>query len=180
MSKWSDVGNWLKNNAGAGTTLVGSLLTGNVAGAVAAGVALVSGATGTSDPDAALAQLQTNPDTMLKLKELYFANEADIRKHIEAITKLQLEDAQAEQHETQETIRSGDNAEDVVVRRTRPYQSWCSLIFSFIYVSYKTWNDLPVDTTVLMALLALPWAYAGLRQIGKGIDSFTVPKEVAK
>ena len=37
---WSDVGSWLKDNAGTGAALVGSLLTGNVPGAVAAGVAL--------------------------------------------------------------------------------------------------------------------------------------------
>ena len=35
---WAEVGKWLKENAGIGATLVGSLLTGNVPGAVAAGV----------------------------------------------------------------------------------------------------------------------------------------------
>ena len=35
---WSDVGDWIIGNAGNGFSLVGSLLTGNVAGAIAAGV----------------------------------------------------------------------------------------------------------------------------------------------
>ena len=51
---WSDVGSWLKTNAGTGTALIGSLLTGNVHGAIAAGVSLVSSATGQSDPQKAL------------------------------------------------------------------------------------------------------------------------------
>ena len=48
--KWSAVGGWLKDNAGTGAVLVGSILTGNVPAAVAAGAALVSSATGESDP----------------------------------------------------------------------------------------------------------------------------------
>ena len=36
----AEVGKWPKESAGTGATLVGSLLTGNVPGAVAAGVAL--------------------------------------------------------------------------------------------------------------------------------------------
>lgn len=34
---WKDVGSWLETNAGAGAALVGSLLTGNVPGAIAPG-----------------------------------------------------------------------------------------------------------------------------------------------
>jgi hypothetical protein len=60
--KWSKVGGWLKDNAGTGTALIGSLLTGNVPGAIAAGVSLVSGATGSNDPSEVLAQLQGNPE----------------------------------------------------------------------------------------------------------------------
>ena len=63
---WSSVGDWIKGNAGSGAALVGSLLTGNIPGAVAAGMSLVSGATGTDNPSDALMQLQTNPDAMLK------------------------------------------------------------------------------------------------------------------
>ncbi|MCB1699707.1 MAG: hypothetical protein KDI14_02555 [Halioglobus sp.] len=164
---WGDVGKWIKGNAGTGASLVGSLLTGNVPGAVAAGVALVNSATGRSDPGDVLDALQTDPATLVRLKELAYENEASIRKHLEDMTRLQLEDVQREHHETQETIRSGDNAEDKLVRRTRPLQSWLSLLAAIIYV-FTVKN---VDVTVLGLLLALPWAYAGLRQVGKGIDS---------
>lgn len=82
MSDWGKVGGWLKDNAGTGAALVGSLLTGNAPGAIAAGISLVSGATGTDDPVKVLEQLQTNPDTAVKLKELALQDEENIRNHI--------------------------------------------------------------------------------------------------
>lgn len=164
---WSNVGEWLKNNAGAGASLVGSLLTGNVPGAVAAGVALVSGATGTTDPKKALVALQTDPATVVRLRELALQDEASIREHIRTMHAAELADAQAQHKETQETIRAGDRAEDRFVRWTRPGQSWASLIATFSYVGLIQSPDL----AIVMALLTLPWAYAGLRQVGKGIDA---------
>lgn len=169
---WGDVGGWLKGNAGTGASLVGSLLTGNIPGAVAAGVALVSSATGSNDPAVALQALQQDPTTLIRLRELALQDEASIREHIRAMAKMELDDAQAAHEATQKTIQSGDNAEDVVVRRTRPLQSWLSLIGALSYVAMiKT-----PDATILGLLLTLPWAYAGLRQIGKGIDSFKAAK----
>jgi hypothetical protein len=175
---WSDVGTWLKDNAGTGAALVGSLLTGNVPGAVAAGVALVTTATGEARPDKALAALQAEPSTMLRLRELAIQEEASIREHIRAMTELQLKDAQAEHEQTQLTIRSGDNAEDKVVRRTRPLQSWASLVAGFAYVFTRP--DPSMELTLI--LFTLPWAYAGLRQVGKGMETLASvrgPKKAA-
>jgi hypothetical protein len=169
---WTKVGDWLKGNSGTGAALIGSLLTGNVPAAVAAGVSLVSSATGTTDPNHALNLLQTNPAAMVELKRIAQQEEQSIRAHIEAMTRLQLEDTQAEHRETQATIRAGDTAEDPFVRRTRPAQSWLSLAGALLYVFI---TESP-DIGVLMALLALPWTYAGLRQVGKGIDSITTMK----
>jgi len=164
--KWSDVGDWLKSNGGTGAALVGSLLTGNIHGAVAAGVALVTGASGAATPESAMAALQKDPAVLVRLRELALQEEASIREHIRAMTELQLKDAQAEHEQTQLTIRSGDNSEDAFVRRTRPGQSWVSLVAALVYVFV---NDEP-DAYVLTLLLTLPWAYAGLREIGKGVD----------
>ncbi len=169
---WQDVGDWLKGNAGAGASLVGSLLTGNIPGAVAAGVALVSSATGSNDPSAALQSLQTDPATVIRLRELAVQDEANIRAHIQAMEKLRLDDLAAEHHETQETIRAGDKAEDRFVRWTRPGQSWLSLAAA---IGYGVSSNNP-SLELVALLLALPWAYAGLRQIGKGIDSFKAAK----
>lgn len=85
---WTDVGSWLKNNAGTGAALVGSLLTGNVPGAVAAGVALVGSATGTNDPAKALAALQGDPATVLKLRELAVQEEASSKKRSRYIRQV--------------------------------------------------------------------------------------------
>lgn len=166
--EWATVGEWLKNNAGTGASLVGSLLTGNVPGAVAAGVALVSSATGTNDPAKAMAALQTDPATVLRLRELAVQDDENIRSHIRAMTEAAMKDAQAEHQQTQETIRSGDNADDTFVRRTRPGQSWLSLVAALGYVFLVP----SPDTTILTLLLTLPWAYAGLRQIGKGVETY--------
>ncbi len=172
MSKWAEVGQWLKENAGTGAALVGSLLTGNIPGAVAAGVSLVSGATGEATPEKALAVLQSDPGTLLKLRELAVQENASIREHIRAIAELEAKDAQAEHHEAQETIRAGDKAEDRLVRWTRPLQSWLSLVAA---VGYGLTAETP-SLELLSLLLALPWAYAGLRQIGKGIDTMAAKK----
>jgi hypothetical protein len=172
MSKWKEVGHWIKDNAGSGAALIGSLLTGNVPGAVAAGVALVSSATGTDDPVKALESLQTNPQTVIRLRELAIQEEDLIRQHIREMKRLDLEDDQKAHEETQETIRAGDQAEDWFVRRTRPAQSWLSLLAAITYVFTMD----TVDIMVLGALLTLPFAYAGLREIGKGVRAFTEAK----
>lgn len=170
---WSKVGDWLKGNAGTGAALVGSLLTGNAPGAVAAGVALVSGATGTADPAQALEALQNNPETVLKLRELAVQDADNIRKHIQTMEEIRLKDEQEAHQQTQETIRNADNAEDPFVRRTRPGQSWVSLFAALAYV----FTQAEPDIYILGLLLTLPWAYAGLRQIGKGIDALG-PKRI--
>ena len=169
--QWKGVGQWLLDHAGQGAALVGSLLTGNAPGAIAAGVSLVQSATGQADPQKALNALQTDPQTVIKLQQLANDNEADIRRHLEAMAKIEADDAAASQRETQTTIRAGDTAEDPFVRRTRPAQSWLSLIAALIYVFLSFGYDKPVDTYVLGLLLALPWAYAGLREVGKGINT---------
>lgn len=170
--EWKDVGAWLKENAGTGAALVGSLLSGNLPGAFAAGVSLVTGATGEATPEKALAALQTEPGTLVRLRELAIQEEASIREHIRAMTELELKDKQAEHEQTQLTIRSGDNAEDKVVRRTRPLQSWASLVAGFAYVFTRP--DPSMELTLI--LFTLPWAYAGLRQVGKGMETLAAAR----
>lgn len=75
---WSDVGNFLKENKTGVAGLVGSLLTGNVVGAVSAGASMVAQATGTTDPEQALVTLKSNPDAMVRLEEIAAAREAEV------------------------------------------------------------------------------------------------------
>lgn len=167
MTEWDDVGGWVKDNVGSGASLIGSMISGSIPSIIASGISFIASATGTDSPDLALKELKNNPEAMIKLKQIYLENESSIRKHIEEMTRLNLEDKQLSHGETQTTIREGDRSEDKFVRWTRPGQSWCSLFFAFWYV---TGNN-SVDITVLSLLLGLPFGYTGLRQIGKGIDS---------
>jgi len=161
---WNDVGGWLKAHAPAGASLVGSLLTGNIPGAIAAGVALVSSATGTDDPQKALASLQQDPATVAKLQELANEERDSIRKHLEEMTRLQLQDEQSEQAETQKTIRAGDLSDDKFVRWTRPLWGWISLIAGIAFVFANAPHP---DVQVLMILLGFPATYMGLRGVDK-------------
>lgn len=159
---WSDVGSFLKQNQKGVAGLVGSLLTGNVVGAVSAGASMVAQATGTTDPDQALATLQSNPDALVRLEEIAAAREAEVNRHLESVMALELQDKQRSHSETQATIRNGDNAEGGV-KYVRPTHATLSLIAA---IYYGLFTESP-DLLVISAFLTLPTAYAGLREIGK-------------
>lgn len=169
MMDWKVVGEWLRQNAGTGAALVGSLVAGNYPGAVAAGISLVSSATGTNDPAKALEQLQTNPDTVLKLKELALKEQDNIRAHIEKMAELELKDKQAEHHEQQETIRAGDKVEDEYVRHTRPRmarQSWyVTACYVVLFEGLKLFGVFSsgADMNLAMLLVSPAAAYIGFR-----------------
>lgn len=171
--KWSDVGEWLGKNAGPGAALVGSLLTGNIPGAVAAGISLVGTATGSTDPVVALQSLQANPEAMIKLKELAYREQDSIRTHIQAMEEARLKDEQEAHRQQQETIRSGDNASDLYVRRTRPMmarQSWYATMGYIIgFEALKAFGVFQVGAVNELALLLLgpAGAYLGFRSFDK-------------
>lgn len=159
---WSDVGSFLKQNQKGVAGLVGSLLTGNVVGAVSAGASMVAQATGTTDPDQALAELKSSPEARLKLEEIAAAREAEVNRHLESVMALELQDKQRSHSETQQTIRNGDNAEGAV-KYVRPTHATLSLMAGIVYAFI---TDTP-DLLILSAFLTLPFTYAGLREIGK-------------
>lgn len=159
---WSDVGNFLKQNQKGVAGLVGSLLTGNVVGAVSAGASMVAQATGTTDPDQALATLQSSPEARLKLEEIAAAREAEVNRHLESVMALELQDKQRSHSETQQTIRNGDNAEGLV-KYVRPFHATASLLAGICYAFITNTPDL----MILGTFLTLPFTYAGLREIGK-------------
>lgn len=165
---WSEVGSWIKNNAGPGAALIGSLMSGNVPGAMSAGVALVSSATGTNDPSEALAALQGDPMTLVKLKELAQQNEADIRRHLETMERLKLEDRQHEHEQQQKTIRAGDTAEDPFIRHTRPTmakESWTATVAYCIgCFGVHAISGTDLFNAYIAGILSAPaWAYIGFR-----------------
>ena len=159
---WSDVGDFIKDNAGNGAALIGTLLTGGVGPAVAAGIAMVSGATGTNDPKQALESLKNNPEMFVELERIRLKRATEVDKHIEVMALAEFEDAQKEHEQTQLTIRNGDNL-DGRIKWVRPSHATISLIAAIAYV----FTAANIDWAILSALLALPTSYAGLREFGK-------------
>lgn len=165
---WSDVGDWIKDNAGNGASLVGSLLTGNVQGAIAAGISIISGATGTNDPDKALNELKNNPEALLKLKELYYKNEDSVRVHIESMERLKLEDLQSEHKTTSSVIVEGQkNADGWFEKNSRPAMAWVSLVFSGLYVQECLSQSVEINFLALTVLSGGYFAWMGLRTLDK-------------
>lgn len=169
---WKSVGSWIKDNASTGAQLIGSLITGNVPGAVAAGVSMVSSATGTDNPEEAMVRLQNNSGCLVKLREIAAEKEEDIRRHIETMERMRLEDIQKEHEQTQKTIRQGDQALDEKVRMTRPTmakQSWIATIayclgcFGVLAIN----GDDMFNGSIAMILSSPAWAYLGLRTTDK-------------
>jgi len=170
---WPDVGGWIKDNAGSGAALVGSLLTGNIPGAIASGISLVSSATGSTDPAKALEALQTSPETILKLKELALREEENIRENLRLIEESRLKNEQSAHEQQQLTIRYGDSSEDNYVRHTRPMmarQSWYATIFYIIFFEALKASSIfsaGASFDLAMILLAPAGAYLGFRSLDK-------------
>ncbi|USN14421.1 hypothetical protein DONNERLITTCHEN_00200 [Janthinobacterium phage vB_JliS-Donnerlittchen] len=166
---WTTVGAWLKGNGGSLLGLAGAVATGNIPAGVAAVASMVTEATGESSPAAALARLQADPATMVRLEEIAKRDEADIRAHHRELLRLELEDRQKEHEQQQETIRSGDNAEDEYVRRTRPMmarQSWyATMAYILAFELLKAFEVVKsgAEVELAMILLAPAGAYIGFR-----------------
>lgn len=157
--EWGSIGGWIKDN---GLPIVGSLLTGGTSAALATGISLIQAATGESEPEKALLSLQNNPESMVRLKELTFKNDADIRKNLKDIKEIELNDKQKEHEQSQLTIRNGDNAKGNI-KWVRPSHATISLGYAMYYASQAT----TVDVYVLALFLALPFSYGGLRTLDK-------------
>lgn len=172
---WKKVGEWLKDNADSGVSLIGSLITGNIPGAIAAGSSLVISATGSDDPERALQALTKDPACLIKLKDLYYQNEARVMSHIEEIERLKLEDHRI----TQETIKNGDNSLDENIRKTRPdmaKQSWSATVaYCLGCTMYYAFTKSDIFNVYLAGFLSAPaWAYLGLRTWDKRTEAWKI------
>ena len=150
---------WLKKLAGYAPDIATAIATG---GTSLAGTAfkIVSqellGTESGSDDEVVSAIQAATPEQMTAMTRVN--NEFILEK-----LRIENQDLQAEHSTTQETIRNGDNSDSKVVKWTRPAHATASLAFAFWYVETAA----TVDVAVLSALLALPFAYSGLRQFGK-------------
>ena len=159
---WSKVGDFIKDNAGNGAALIGTLLTGGTGPAIAAAISMVSNATGTNDPEKALQALSDKPELMVELERIRLKRATEIDSHIATMELAKIEDAQKAHEQTQLTVRNGDNQKGAI-KWVRPVHATASLTAAIFYVFYA----IVIDWAVLTALLALPTTYAGLREFGK-------------
>lgn len=108
----------------------------------------------------------TDPAVLVELQQL----KLELEKEQTRRQELALQDQQAEQRETQTTIRAGDGATDTYVRNTRPLMARQSWYVTALYVlafeglavaGYGSGADLG-----MVAMLSTPaWAYLGLRTL---------------
>lgn len=108
----------------------------------------------------------TDPAALVELQTIKIAMEKEQTRRME----LQLADKQSEQHETQETIRSGDAATDTYVRNTRPLmarQSWyVTALYVLAFEGLKVAGFGDGADWSMAAMLSTPaWAYLGLRTL---------------
>lgn len=108
----------------------------------------------------------TDPAVLVELQKL----KNEMEKEQTRRQELRLADRQSEQHETQETIRSGDNATDTYVRNTRPLmarQSWyVTALYVLAFEGLKVAGLGDGADLSMVAMLSTPaWAYLGLRTL---------------
>jgi len=172
MNKWLKVGEWLKDNGKGILGVAGAVATGNIPGGIAMIASMVSEATGEQDAHTVLEEVKNNPRIMVKLTEIANRDEKDIRKHHQAILELELQDKQKEHSEQQKTIRVGDTASDIYVRRTRPYMARLSLYATVAYVFsaelLSAFTEMSgANWEVALVLAAGANAYMGFRTLDK-------------
>lgn len=107
-----------------------------------------------------------SPESMVELERI----KVEMEKEITRRQELALADKQAEQRETQETIRAGDKAEDPYIRTTRPLMArqsmWAVMLYCFLMEVLHAFSyGAGVDISVAMLLSSPAWAYLGLRTL---------------
>jgi len=106
------------------------------------------------------------PESLVELERI----KVEMEKEITRRQELALNDKQAQQHETQETIRSGDKAEDPYIRTTRPLMArqsmWATILYCFLMEGLHAFDyGVGIDVAVAAMLSTPAWAYLGLRTL---------------
>lgn len=106
------------------------------------------------------------PESLVELERM----KGELEKELTRRQELTLQDKQAEHHESQETVRSGDKSEDPYIRKTRPLMArqslWATVLYCFVFELLKA-NGMGDGADLYIAgLLSSPaWTYLGLRTI---------------
>lgn len=114
------------------------------------------------------------PESMVELERIKLEMEKELTRRME----LDLNDKQAEHHETQTTIRAGDSSQDEFVRRARPTGCLRGLNFGIGYIivmellkafNYGSGADWELAMVMVGPFLTyLGWRTADKRGLSKG------------
>ena len=174
---WSEVGDFIKDNAGNGAALIGTLLTGGTGPAIAAAISMVSSATGTNDPEQALQALSDKPELMVKLEQIRLQRATEIDKHIETMELARINDRQKEHQATSNLMIEGQKvASSGFEKKSRPAMAWLCLVSTIVYGFYALVNNLTPDLIVLGTISGGYLAWMGLRSIDKRIEAKNLPQ----
>lgn len=122
----------VKETVGGAAPVIGSLLGGPAGGAVGGLLASWLGVEDTAD--AVMQKLTSDPNALLEVQRMESEERQQLRQLGFEQARQKLADKQHQHQQQQETIRSGDNAEDEYVRRTRPKIARYSFIAGAAYV----------------------------------------------
>ena len=158
----------VKEFLGTSAPVVGSLLGGPAGGAVGG---LVASWLGVEDKaEAVMRKLQTDPEALARIQEMEVQERMQLRQLQFKQAELAITDKQHQHEQQQETIRTGDTAEDEYVRRTRPKMARQSFYAGAIYVllfELLTAFDVGggADMALAGALFSPALAYMGFRTL---------------
>lgn len=164
---------WIKKIAGYAPDIALAIATGGTS-AIATTALRIAAKELTGDEHAPLAAIKQAAENATPEQLILLERENNSFKV--QMKSLEIGDKQSEHSVTQSTIKNGDNSDSLIVRCTRPFHATLSL-FAAIY--YALTAQAP-DVMVLSALLALPFTYSGLRQMGKWKTTDSLAKLGAK
>ena len=115
---------------------------------------------------------QAKAEAQLKLAEMVQNGELARMANETKLKELEYQDTQAEHHEQQASIRSGDNASDEYVRHTRPLmarQSWyAGALYAIGFEAAKVAKyGNGADLEIGLVIMAPALAYMGFRTADK-------------
>ncbi|CAL9960538.1 hypothetical protein VPH219E481_0053 [Vibrio phage 219E48-1] len=149
---------WLKKLAGYAPDIVGAIASGGATLPATALRIVSKELLGYETDNADLvskAVMDASPEQMVEMTKANNQFKAEM-------ARLSYQDKQKSHETTQETIRNGDNSNSTIVKLTRPLHATGSLIAAIAYA----FTPEP-SMEILGLLLALPFTYSGLRQLGK-------------
>ncbi|MBV1843356.1 3TM-type holin [Photobacterium ganghwense] len=174
---WDNVKQLIGNTA----PLIGSLIGGPAGGAIGS---LVASALGVENsPGAIEAELRTNPDALLKLKQLEMAHEVQLRELAFRHAELESEERRLQVTQQTATVQAEMASADPFVRRWRPTWgytlclSWALMFFGLFFVMIFHPTE---AANVVNAIVALsPLVTVALGVLGVNIHKRSLDKQIA-